>query len=393
MEARKKVLYDDIAFWTNKLQADTGNFVFALELAGLQLSVFHLTGEIGSLHQADSLMIQSARALNFTDPEMLQSLSQLSITRHQFAQAHVFNEAAKKKSASPFIYSLIRFDTEMELGRYAKAEESLHKIADEQSFHYMIRKAKQKDHQGDLEGAIALMETAFEKIAASGNASLYCWTLSNLGDMYGHAGRIGESYNAYISVLKKDPTYLYALKGIAWIAYSHDRDPVLARRITDFIMLHNTSPDYHLFQAELAEFTGEQESAKRSRNSFMDEVAQPAYGDMYNKYLIELYCEDPGQIDKALILAEKEVRSRPTPETFSWLAWVQYKKGNYQVAARLFQNHVLGMTSEPEPLLKGFYILKKAGKSSGAIALKKEAVNAEFELGPLAMKELREGKD
>lgn len=383
----------EIAFWSAKLDSDTGNFVYASELAGLHLAVFHLNGDIKSLHRADSLMVRSAEALNFTDPEMLQALSQLSITRHDFSKAFALNEQAKKSAASPFIYSLIRFDTDMELGRYGDAEKRLNTIADKNSFHYLIRKAKQQDHLGDLEGAIKLMETAFENVEASGDPGLYSWTLSNLGDMYGHAGRVQDAYDAYVSVLQKDPGYLYALKGIAWIAYSHDNNAELARTITEFIMKHNSSPDHFLFLAELADYEGKQGLKDQLQASFIDQVSQTQYGNMYNKYLIELFSDDLARIDEALMIAEKEVHARPTPETFSWLAWVHFKKGHLAEAANLFQNHVSGKTGEPEPLLKGYYMLSKSGKNKEANALRSSSVDAAFELGPVAIREINDQND
>jgi hypothetical protein len=121
---------------------------------------------------------------------------------------------------------------------------------------------------------------------------------------------------------------------------------------------------------------------------FVQTVSCPEYGDMYNKYLIELLSDDPKTVDQALALAEKEVESRPTPETFSWLAWTKYRRGDVNEAAALFQNHVAFNTHEPEPLLKGYYILAHAGRQKAAVQLKELCLDAAFELGPVAIKNL-----
>ena len=50
------------------------------------------------------------------------------------------------------------------------------------------------------------------------------WTFSNLGDLNGHAGNIKTSYDYYLKTLAVDPNNSYALKGIAWIAFSHEKN-------------------------------------------------------------------------------------------------------------------------------------------------------------------------
>jgi tetratricopeptide (TPR) repeat protein len=138
---------------------------------------------------------------------------------------------------------LLEFDTKMELGDITMASEKIESIKDKSSFDYLIRKAKLEDHKGNLDGAITLMEQAFEKVKNK-TSGLYCWALSNLGDMYGHAGRVEDSYHAYLNVLQKDSGYIYALKGIAWIA----RMIVMRRskRIYQFMLSQTDMPDLYL---------------------------------------------------------------------------------------------------------------------------------------------------
>jgi hypothetical protein len=48
-------------------------------------------------------------------------------------------------------------------------------------------------------------------------------------------GRIQESYDSYLKTLAIDPNYSYALKGIAWIVFSHERNTKEAKRIVEAI--------------------------------------------------------------------------------------------------------------------------------------------------------------
>ncbi|MBD0332773.1 MAG: tetratricopeptide repeat protein, partial [Chitinophagaceae bacterium] len=225
----------EIAFWTHRLQKDTGSYVNKLELGYNYISLFKLTGHIENLKTGDSLLKSASAKLNNSDPGILQALAQVSITQHQFSNAAAYNQSAYRKNGSAYIHSLLSFDAGMELGWFSVANKSLVQLNDQSSFDFLIRKAKFQDHSGVLQGAIKTMEKAFKKIKNTNKVHLYCWTLSNLGDMYGHAGRIKESYNAYLKILRRDPAYLYALKGIAWIAYSHDGDLKEAERILKFI--------------------------------------------------------------------------------------------------------------------------------------------------------------
>ena len=240
---------------------------------------------------ADSFMKRSSAKLNNTDPEILFALSQNSITQHQFRQANYYNQKAGETGGDKYINHLVGFDTKMELGELMLASKEIERLKDKSAFDYLIRKSKLEDQKGNLEEAIKLMEQAFEKVKNAGK-SLYCWTLSNLADMYGHAGRVQEAYDAYLKVLNKDSSYIYALKGIAWIAYSHDHNSKEAKRIIQFISSQTNMPDLLLQLAEMEEWEGNDREKMKYINEFMDEMKKPGYGDMYNKYLIQTYTNE-----------------------------------------------------------------------------------------------------
>jgi hypothetical protein len=375
-----------LAFWTERLARDTGNYVDMLEMASCRLKLFKLRGNVMDLQAADSLLRRSAARLNHTSPEILFAVSQTSVTQHRFRDAELYNRLAADAAPDKYTLKLLEFDTKMELGEYAAAYRCLQTIKDRNSFDYLIRMAKYQDHKGKLDAAIELMEQAFEKIKGK-NKSLYCWALSNLGDMYGHAGRVQESYAAYISVLQKDPAYIYALKGIAWIAYSHDRNTTEAKRILQYILSETNMPDLWLTLAEIEEWEGNREQKEKYTRLFTDEVKKPGYGDMYNKYLIRLYTEDLPDLDKALFLTKKEVANRPTPETFDWLAWVHYKRGELKEAYAITRGRVYKQTYEPDALYHTALIFLANGRKQEAKEMLMECKQSAFEIGPLAAKE------
>jgi tetratricopeptide (TPR) repeat protein len=362
-----------------------------LELGYANIGLFHLNGDIAALRKGDSLVNKASEKLNHTLPNIQQALSQIAITQHRFRDAmHHLKNASQK--GSPYINAILNFDARMEVGEFEVAHNQINGLGDKESFDYLIRKSKFADHQGNLDEAIKLMEQAFEKVKDANVKSVYCWALSNLGDMYGHAGRIKDSYKAYLQVLEKDPSYLYALKGIAWIAYSHDKNTAEAKRILNFILSQTDMPDLYLTLAEIEEFEGNKEAAEKYVSKFLTAMQNPAYGEMHNKYLVEVYASQ-NRIEEAFQIANKEVANRPTPETYSWLSWMYLLKGEKAKALSIYQQHVAERSFEPEVLYKGALVLSANNKKAEAKKLFEECLNASYELGPVMTEEIRKEMD
>ncbi len=389
LDQQKQQVSEEISFWQQRLQKDTGSYVNMLKLASAYLQSFKLSGDITTLKKGDSLLKASSAKLKDSDPEILFAISQNSVTQHQFRNAEFYNDAAEKAEGDPFINRLLDFDAGMELGNYKDAVLQLASLSDKSSFDYLIRKAKLEDHNGNLDGAIELMEQAFEEVKDK-KKSLYCWTLSNLGDMYGHAGQIEKAYNSYLKVVQKDSSYLYALKGIAWIAYAHDNNTKEAKKIIQFLLSQTKMPDLWLTLAEMEEWEGNIAKSDWYTRLFLQEVQHPEYGDMYNKYLIHLYTEQLKDYDKALALAKKEVNNRPTPETYDWLAWVYYNKGEKEKAYAIVNTHVYGQTFEPTAMLHTGFIFAANQQEEKAKEILEECLNSSFELGPVTTKMIKE---
>jgi tetratricopeptide (TPR) repeat protein len=379
----------EIHFWSNKLKQDTGSFVNMLELGFNYLHRFKLHGEVEDVKFADSLFERSNMKLNYKTPEIYYSLSQNAITQHRFQDAYNYTEAAVKNGGAEYTTDLLKFDAGMELGLYTEAANKLNKINTPGNFDYMIRKAKFEDHKGNLDKAIMQMEQAFEKVKNINKKSPYAWTLSNLADMYGHAGRIKEAYDAYINVLKRDSANLYCLKGIAYIAYAHDKNTAEAKRILNFILAKTKMPDLHLMLADIAEFEGDKKEKENQLNLFLHEAEQTKYGAMYNKYLFTIYADELNDAAKALSIAQQEADSRPTPEALSWLAWAYYKNGDTDKAYTTAKNYVTNKCFEPHVLFRLGVIYNAAGKKDKAKEFLKAVLESSFEIGPVKAAEVQ----
>jgi hypothetical protein len=379
----------ELEFWKNRLMADTGNYLNMKELSKQYSQRLKLRGDINDLLIADSLLNASSLKINGKDAGVLYAQSQEAITQHRFADAYRYNQQAEKQEPNPYVNHLLNFDAAMELGKYYEASSMISNLRDKNDFNYLLRKAKLEDHYGHLDKAILFMERAVAVMRGKRKSS-YLWALSNLADMYGHSGRIKDSYKTYLKVLAEDSANLYCLKGIAWIAYSHDRNTTEAKRIINYILTQTHMPDLLLMLAEIEEWEGNTEEKNNCIAKFISEAGNAAYGNMYNKYLILLYTEELKQYDKAMELALKETNHRPTPETYDWLAWVYFKSSEKQKAFEITMRYVYNKTFEPEAQMHTAFILSNNNRKDEAVKLFNECLESSFELGPQATKQIKE---
>lgn len=377
----------DLEFWGNKLQSDPKNFTYISQLAGLYGQRFRLDGNVMNIYTSDSLY-KAALALNpFSDAGIYQGLSGNSITKHEFAGAKKYAELALKEGDKKTASYYLLFDALLELGETIQAKSILALQQNKNTFDYLIRASKIADIDGDLEQAIVLMEAGFEKVKA--NSALYAWSKANLADMYGHAGRVEESYQSYLEVLRKNPEHWHSLQGIAWIAFAHDNNLHEAKRILNYVKTRNNDPQITLMLAEIADFENDSQNAKALKEAYYAQASANEYLGMYNKYTILLEAEDLGKPEMAVLRSKYEANKRPTPEVYDLLAWSHLQNGDAKTALTLANKFVVDRTSEPEVLYHLGMIYMSNDMTSKGKKFLKEALESSFELGPLTSAKIK----
>lgn len=377
----------DIQFWANRLQRDTGNYIDQMQLANRWNRLFQLTGEMAYLQRADSLLNRVFAFLGKDDPEFLVLLSQQAITCHRFNQASYLLDQARMTGGAGHLVNLVSFDTQMELGQFKEANASLDRIADKESFDYFIRRSRWEDHRGNGDEAIEWMEKAVDWAKGRALTALHLWGLSNLSDMYLHNGYLNKAVKGYKEVLRQDGKYIHALRGLAWVAFSHDKNAKAAESILRYLQQQYTMPELYLELAEIKDWQGEHDSAQVFRSMFIKKVDDSFQRPMYAKYLIDCFAEDSSTLDVALEMALTERKNRATPETASWLAWCYFKKNNTKEAVDLLKSQVEGMTFEPHVLLQMAMIYAEDGQEKKAKDILAQCNGAEWEWGPLKQAE------
>jgi len=388
LEAAQSKLLKEIDFWNKKLATSPNDYVFQTKLAGLYAAQYKLTGNVELLQQSDT-MLQSLNTRIGGQVGVLHALSSNAMTQHAFRIAEKYAKEAYDVKENKHTSSLLRADVALERGQMDEAYAMMNDLMDKNEFDYLIRNVKVKDHEGNLTAAIKNMELALKKAKASGKSNLINWSLSNLGDMYGHDGRIQKSYDTYLAALAENPADLHSLKGIAWVAFAHDKNTEEAKRILNFLKSIHAVPDYNLLLAEIAYFENDAATAKKYEQDFLAEASEAKYGNMYKSYICLLQVDNKNT-KEALAIAKEEVEERPSAGSYDLLAWTSYHEGQTEKAVDIVEKFVNDQTEEPMTLFHRGIILKGAGKTEAAKKYLGEALEAEYELGPLITQEIKQ---
>jgi len=376
----------DMKFWSDRLLRMPGDEASLTKLACLYSSRFRKTGNVSDIQMSDSLLLHLHRRSPGA-PGPLLGLAQNSITQHQFKEAKAFARKALAIGDRKAAAMLVLTDVALELGNTSEAKWLLKKFTNQHSFAHLIRQVKLDDHEGNLDSAICKMEMAYSRV--KGNKTLACWAQSNLADMYGHAGRISEAYRTYLDVLRVDHSYDYALKGIAWIAISHDQNYHEAKKIIKVLASRSRMPEAYLMLAEIAEAEGNDVEKKNQLKTFISLTDRPGYQTMYAKYLVLLYAEEMNNAEKALAISQNEIRNRPNAQSYDLMAWSLLKAGKKAEALEIARQFVVDRTFEPDASYHLGMIYLANGLEDEAKQSLKKALESSFELGPSITKEIQ----
>jgi predicted negative regulator of RcsB-dependent stress response len=371
-----------IIFWEDKLDRAPNQSTYLGMLASNYAVLFEYTGAIENLHKTESLLEEANQAGGYGRVGTLRSLARNYIAQHRFKEALVLANKAFAIGEEKKETQKLLFDVQMELGNYDEAVKNLNEIKDFNDYDYLIRIAKWNDHKGDLLTAIQFIEKARSIAENKNNMQLRIWVYSCLGDFYGHAGRIKDSYNSYLQTLELDPNYSYALKGIAWIVFSHEKNTAEAKRIIEAIAKTYNTPDFYLLKAQIAQFEGDSTAENENTIAYLAMLKANDYGAMYNKYNVLLFADKKETAPKALEIAKIEVDHRPTPDSYDLLAWSYYNVGDVRKALKIVQNHVVGKSFEPRVQYHLACIYKSNNLTEKILPIKEELLGSVYELGP-----------
>ncbi len=373
-------------FWKGRIDRKNPGLVNELRYASTLVQRFHFLGDINDLLTADSVLHAVDVTYNHKESSPNMALLRNSILQHRFKGADSLLNEAKKADVKPYDAITASFDVAFELGQYLLAETELKKIAGQKDYGYNFRYAKLAHYKSELDSSIAAMNRAGE--IAGTNISLKQAALSNEADLNLHSGNLKRAAELFMQSIQLSTTDLHSIIGLGWIALVHDKNDTLAEKIFRFVQSNTKAPDVLFKLVQLEEARGDSVMQKKLAQQFVDVVTIPAYGNMYNKYLLELYTGILNEPAKAEALAKRELLNRSTPQIYAWYVWALYANDHITEAEKIYQQYVSGKPLEGLELYWMGKFMQGQNKGYNAEQFFKAAYKNRYDLGPGMVKDL-----
>jgi hypothetical protein len=377
----------DLKFWKRRIIPSNPGLVNELQYASCLVNRFHLSGDINDLKESDSIFNIADRAFNHKETSPDIALVRNSILQHRFKMADSLLKHAKNIGIKKYESAILGFDVAFELGYYPVAEFELKQIASSSDYGYNFRKAKLAHYNGELDTAIAAMHRASE--LADANISLKQAALSNEADLNLHNGNLQKANELYVQSIRLSAGHLHSIMALGWIALVHDKNDSLAEKIFHFVRSKTKAPDVIFKLAQLADARGDSAMQKKYANEFVAIATAPVYGNMYNKYVLELYSGILSGPAKADALAARELLNRTTPQTYAWYVWALYSNNKTVEAEKIYQQHVSGKPLEGLELYWMGKYMQAKDKGYNAQQYFKAAFKNKYDLSPAIMRDLK----
>ena len=371
-----------------KLRANPDDQKSRLLLAQAYMQEGRITGNHPYYDAAAMQLLQEVLKTNPDNFEALCCQASLSLTQHHFSQGLALAEQAQQVNPnSGYVYGLLT-DANVELGRYDQAI----KMADKMNqvrpdLGAYARVSYLRELHGDVPGAIQAMDMAVK----AGYAGLEQteWSRVALGHLYEVSGQLDPAEGYYQQALVMRPNYAYALAGLARVAAARHDYPTA---IKDLNLARATVKDY-AFTDELVDVyrlnNQPAEADKMARESIdmlaaaaKDANDNEALGHYTDRELAYAYLKT-NELDKALAHAKIEYARRPDNiDVNETLAWVYYKRGEYQEAQKYITVARRTNSQNPVLLCRAGLILTKTGKMAEGQALITKALQTAPYLNP-----------
>ncbi len=376
----------EVEFWRDRITPNTPDYSNSLKYAAALVTRFHLLGNINNLKSSDSVLLAMSASFNNKEVGPIFTLVSHAILQHRFMQADSLLDIAKSMGLKKYESAASSFDVDFELGKIGQAKIELAKINQPSDFGYQFRNSKMMHYMGELDSSIAAMQKAVDN--AGQDKSLALSALSNVGDLYLHAGMMNEAYKTFVTCINANPADMHSMMGIGWIALIKDNNPVLANKIFQFVATKTASPDPLFKLMAVAEYTKDSMAQLKFAKAFEQKVADPLYGNMYNKYLIQLYTGILNSPSKAVAIAKGELLNRATPQTYVWYVWALINNQQQEEAFNIYEKNVAGKPLESLELYWMGKMMRSLNKGYNANQFFKEANKNNFELNPSVVNDL-----
>lgn len=371
---------NELQFWKDRIKPANPGLVNELRYAATLVQRYHLLGGPADVDSADQLLVRTDSIYAHKESAPKLALFHNYILQHRFIEADSILRDAKANGIKKYESAMSTFDIDLELGRYSSAIAGLSMVQLPNDYGYHFRQSKMQHYLGDLDRSVN------EMMQAAGNAgsdtSLLRAALSNAADLMMHAGKAEKAFQLYKQCISLDAADLHCLLGIGWIALVKDRNDSLAERVFEFVHSKTQAPEVLLKLMYVAQVRSDRRLEKKYANEFVAQVSNTSYGNMYNKYLVEIFTSVLNDAAHAESIARRELKNRATPQTYAWLVWSLFCNNKRAGAAELYEKHVSGKPLESTELYWMGRYMQDLGKKYNAGKYFEAAMQNRYDLAP-----------
>ena len=345
------------------------------QLAAVYVRRARETGDF-SLNEKAENAVNRALEINAEDENANMIKASLHLTFHRFREALAFaTELRKKYPKEAFFYGVLT-DANVELGNYPAAVEFAQTMVDlKPNAASYARVAHLRSLHGDADGAIEMFTTA-ARASNPMDKEAQSWNMVQIGDEYWKIGKYDEAEKVYDEALINFPNYHFALAGKGRVRAAKNDFDGAVKFLTE---ANNRVPDVQnsILLGDIYRKQGNEEKAKQQYD--LVEVIEQKLGTAGEQRQLALFWADRDEkLDEALTIARREHEARKDIYTADVLAWVLYKKNQFDEAKKISAEAMRLKTKDAR-------IIYHAGMIENALGNKTEAkrlLEAALKLNP-----------
>lgn len=326
-----------VTFYLNRTKADPSSYLDYNRLAAAYMQRARETGDTRYYEEASECLKRSI-SLSPANYSGTVLTAMLHISKHEFNEALKYAlKAVELDPENSYGYGILG-DTYLDLGEMDKAEEAYDRMLElDPSLDSYSRLSNLRVAKGDTAGAIEAMQSAYRTGAENVRTTVehLAWTQVMLGSIYFNNGNISDAEKHYIKSLEIMPDYYLGLEHLAEVNAA-EGNYAEAEKLYGRVLKINPAPEFYQALADVYKSQGKYVQAEKLESIVLEIYEEKLEkGDMgYMRALALRYAETGTNLDKALALVERDLEARKDPHGYDALAWVHYRRGEYDKARK-----------------------------------------------------------
>ena len=257
----------------------------------------------------------------------------LLLGQYEFQKALEKARILNKRSGDDTMVSAMLADAAIETGNYDEAEKATQWALDMDpgASTGLTRAAYLRELFGDFEGALELMQQAFNR-TIDRETEDRAWLLTHIGHLHLLRNQLDDAAKAHEEALRIFPNYHYALRNLAAVRTAQGNPgAALELRRKHYTASPHSENLYELARA--LRRAGENPEADKAFSDF-EKAAMGESGNAHNsnRELVYYFADEAKKPAEALRIAESEMARRKDFRTRQAYAWALHANGQFKKA-------------------------------------------------------------